>query len=80
MYVAYVDFRKAFDSVRHYGLLAAVRKEGVSGQFAGTIRDTYNSMFSCVRVNGELTDVFDCPNGVRQGCVLRPTLFCLFIN
>ena len=40
----------------------------------------HNSLLSCIRVNGELADLFDCPNGVRQGCVLSPTLFCLFIN
>ena len=61
MYVAFVDFRKAFDSVRHYDLLAALRKEVVSGKCAGDIRAMYNSLLSCVRVNGELTDFFDCP-------------------
>ena len=55
MYVAFADFRKAFDSVRHYYLLAAVRKEGVPGKFAGAIRAMYYSMLSCVSVNGELT-------------------------
>jgi hypothetical protein len=80
MYVAFVDFRKAFDSVKHYELLATMRKEGVSEKFAGAIKAMYNSLLSCVRVSNEYTDFFDCPNGVRQGCVLSPTLFCLFIN
>ena len=59
MYVAFVDFRKAFDSVRHYDLLAAIRKEGVSGKFAGAVRDMNNSLLSWVRVNDDLTDLFD---------------------
>ena len=40
----------------------------------------YNSLLSCVRVKNEYTDFFECPDGVRQECVLSPTLFCLFIN
>ena len=40
----------------------------------------YESLVSCVRVNNELSDIFECPVGVRQGCVLSPTLFSLFIN
>ena len=80
MYVACVDFREAFDSVRHCELLEAIRKEGVSGKFAGAKRAMYSSLLSCVRMENEYTDFFECPNGVRQGCVLSPTLFCLFIN
>ena len=80
MYVAFVDFRKAFDSVRHRTLLETLQKEGVSGKFAGAIKATYSSLISCVRVKNEYTDFFECPNGVRQGCVLSPALFCLFIK
>ena len=80
MYVAFVDFRKAIDSVRHCELLEAIRKEGVSGKFAGAIRAMYSSLLSCVRMKNEYADFFECPNGVRQGCVLSPTLSCLFIN
>ena len=50
MYVAFVDFRKAFDSVRHCKLLEILQREGVSGKFAGAIKAMYNSLLSCVRV------------------------------
>ena len=44
MYAAFVDFRKAFDSVRHCD---TIRKEGVSGKFAGSIKAMYISLLSC---------------------------------
>ena len=80
MYVAFVDFRKAIDSVRHCELLEAIRIEGVSGNFAGAIRAMYSSLLFCFRMKNEYTDFFECLNDVRQGCVLSPTLFCLLIN
>lgn len=80
VYIAFVDFKKAFDSVNHEKLLEAVYKEGVRGKFFGALKVMYESLVSCVRVNHELSDIFECPVGVRQGCVLSPTLFSLFIN
>ena len=80
LYVAFVDFKKAFDSVHHDKLLQAMQKEGVQGKFFASIKSMYDSLLSCVRANGEYSDFFDCPVGVRQGCVLSPTIFSLFIN
>ena len=80
LYVAFVDFKKAFDSVRHEKLLECIRNHGVKGKFFCTLRAIYSSLLSCVRVNGEYSQFFECPVGVRQGCVLSPTLFSLFIN
>ena len=80
IYVAFIDFRKAFDSVNHEILLTAVYSKGVKGKFFGALKVMYESLVSCVRVNNELSDVFECPIGVRQGCVMSPTLFSLFIN
>ena len=40
----------------------------------------YDSVQSAVLVNGELTDFFEVLTGVRQGCVLSPILYTLFIE
>ena len=35
---------------------------------------------ACVKVNGEYTDEFNCPAGLKQGCLLSPMIFSIFIN
>jgi hypothetical protein len=80
VYVAFIDFKKAFDKVDHAKLLDTLHKEGIKGKFFCAIQSMYDSLMACVRANGELSDFFDCPTGVRQGCVLSPALFSLFIN
>ncbi len=42
------------------------------------IRSIYESVHARVKIH--LSDVFDCPLGVHQGCILSPLLFGLFIN
>ena len=53
---------------------------GVDGKMMLTIRSMYNSVKSSVVVNARLTAWFDINIGLRQGCVLSPLLFLIFIN
>ena len=80
LYVAFVDFKKAFDSVRHDKLIECIRSHGIKGKFFVSLIAMYESLLSCIRTNGQLSEFFECPVGVRQGCVLSPTLFSMFIN
>ena len=40
----------------------------------------YAQVKSCVRAKSGLTDLFQYKLGVRQGCILSPILFALFLN
>ena len=80
-YVAFVDLTKAFDKVRHESLLSTLKEHGIHGRFLGAIRSMYTSLQACVRdANGNVSELFPCPTGVRQGCILSPTLFSMLIN
>ena len=57
-----------------------VADEGVKGKMWRVLRSIYETVESCVRVEGSLTDWFPINTGVRQGCVLSPLLYALFIN
>ena len=80
LYVAFVDLRKAFDSVHHDKLLQAMQQDGFQGKVFASGKSMYDSLLSCVRANSESSEFFDCPVGVHQGCVLSPTIFSLVIN
>ena len=61
-------------------LLRTLCKRGVSSTFVNAIKAIYQKVFSCVRMSSEFTDMFECPQGMRQACVLIPTLFSIIIN
>ena len=40
----------------------------------------YSKLRSYVKVNGGITNYFNCTIGTRQGCITSPKIFSLFIN
>jgi hypothetical protein len=80
VYVCFIDFKKAFDTVNRSILWNVLRKAGVGGKMLKILQSMYSNVRSCVRCTDGLTDYFECPIGVRQGCVLSPTLFSFLIN
>ena len=76
----FVDFRKVFDKVDHCLLWTKLLNYGIDGKFMRLIRSMYNKMKSCVRYKFGVTEVFKLRKGVRQGCLLSPLLFALFLN
>ena len=72
---AYVDFKKAFDSVHRETLWELLRLRGVPNEILRLIRALYTDTESAVRWGGDTSDSFPVSTGVRQGCVLAPSLF-----
>lgn len=80
MYLAALDIRKAFDSVKHDKLFDCLLKQGVPLILVDVLRNWYSKLFVNVRWGGSQSSFFDVCNGVRQGSVLSPCLFNIFVN
>lgn len=78
--VAYVDLKAAFDSVDRPSLWKILKIRGVPDKVTRLIQELYNDTQSCVRIGADMTDWFSLNSGVRQGCVLAPTLFSTTID
>ena len=79
-FLAFIDYKKAFDSVERNLLLYKLAKTGINGRMYQAISSLYSNPRSHVVLNEYETDYFDCPIGVKQGDCLSPTLFAIFIN
>ena len=81
LHTCFVDFRKAFETVRHEELFYKLRTIGISDLFYNVIKNMYRNIELCVKANSNsLTDNFNSSVGVRQGDNLSPNLFNLFVN
>ena len=69
-YACFVDFKKAFDTINRSMLWNVLRKAGVGGKNLNILQSMYKIVKSCVRCPESLTDFYDCPMGVRQGCLV----------
>ena len=79
-FVTYVDFSKAFDTVQHPILWNILLRPGVKGRMIKILNNMRSTVKACVRGGSSCTEYFDCLQGLKQGRLLSPTLFSLFIN
>ena len=79
-YVLFIDFTKAFDTIPHNLLWYKLIKSGVHGKLLKVLNSMYSNLKSCVRTRSGLTEYFQCTVGTRQGCMLSPFLFTLYIS
>ena len=80
IYACFVDFRKAFDSVWHQGLFYKLLKNKIGGLFYDLIKNMYSNTKCAIKISNNRTPFFQYKKGVRQGCILSPILFNLYIN
>ena len=80
VYACFVDFRKDFDSVWHDGLLYKLLQIGVGGCFYKLIQNLYSNSSCALKIGTSQTKSFRYSRGVRQGCILSPLLFNLYVN
>ena len=83
-FACFIDIRKAYDTVWHDGLKLRLQEtSGCTGHnVSRDLQLVCSGGESTIRLGGELgyTDFFPIETGVRQGCILSPILYSIFIN
>nr|VZI10071.1 unnamed protein product [Spirometra erinaceieuropaei] len=80
LYSIIVDLKKALDTVNREGLWKIMQKFGCPERFTQMLRQLHDGMMARVTDNGAVSEAFAVTNGVKQGCVLAPTLFSLMFS
>ncbi|GAA6085372.1 RNA-directed DNA polymerase from mobile element jockey-like [Tachysurus ichikawai] len=78
LYIAFIDLAKAFDLISRSGLFRLLQKVGCPPRLLAIIRSFHENMHSTVCFNSATSEAFPVSKGVKQGCVLAPTLFAIF--
>ncbi|KAK2154261.1 hypothetical protein NP493_2203g00012 [Ridgeia piscesae] len=80
LYHVFIDFKKAFDRVWHAALWATMWHFNINANLIRMIQNLYEKATSAVYLNNRIGDWFRITIGVRQGCVLSPTLYNIFLE
>ena len=79
LYMCFVDLQKAYDSVDRDLPWKVLARAGVPEEIIAVVRQFHDGMQAQVRMDdGELSDLFEVTQRLRQGCVLSPLLFNIF--
>ena len=76
LYHVFIDFKKAFYRVWHEALWATIRKYNINASITRAI----DKAQSAIMFSGSTVEWFRTTVGVRQGCLLSPTLFNIFLE
>lgn len=80
LYLAFIDFEKAFDSLQRSVIWKVLREYGVPIKLLNIIKETYDGYECQVVHQNKLTDPFSVQTGVKQGCLLSPILFLMVLD
>nr|KAG5707948.1 hypothetical protein BaRGS_031679 [Batillaria attramentaria] len=81
LYISFIDYEKAFDSVDREVLWKLLRQGyGVPGKIISLIWCTYQDTSRRIAHTSQLSESFEVKTGVHQECLLSPFLFLLVID
>ena len=79
LYVAFIDLSKAFNLVCRDGLSKILAKIGCPPTLLSIVKSFHDDMKGKVLYDGATSNPFNILSGMKQGCVLAPTLFGIFL-
>jgi hypothetical protein len=81
VYCCLIDASKAFDRIRQDELFRILQNRGVSACLRNSLLiNCYSHQEMTARWNGAQTEPFGALNGVKQGGIFSPILFCCYMD
>ncbi|CAI9728353.1 Hypothetical predicted protein [Octopus vulgaris] len=78
LYMCFIDYSKAFDSIDHDKLWKCLEEMGTPLHHVQLIRSLYQNQEATVWTPYGDTDWFEIGKGTRQGCILSPAAFNMY--
>ncbi|CAM4977713.1 unnamed protein product [Rotaria socialis] len=80
LYNCFIDFQKAFDTIKHKIIWAVLRSYGVENKLVILLQQIYEKPQSAVRIGTDIGEWFQTSLGTRQGDPLSPLLFIAYLE
>ncbi|KAL7726621.1 hypothetical protein ACLKA6_010486 [Drosophila palustris] len=80
LYLLFIDFKKAFDTVKRAAIWQALARKGVPDNIIAIIKAMYENAELSVLHKGKISAPFQTRTGVKQGCPLSPLLFNMVVD
>ena len=79
LYVAFIDFQKAYDFIPREALFFKMLHAHMNGPVLRVLYNMYKYVYSVVQLGLSQLEVISQMVGLRQGCILSPCLFSFYI-
>uniref|UniRef100_A0A8D8LZ42 Craniofacial development protein 2 n=3 Tax=Cacopsylla melanoneura TaxID=428564 RepID=A0A8D8LZ42_9HEMI len=78
IHLAFIDYKKAFDNVNHAKLIEILEKINIPKADIRLIQTLYWNQKGSVKTSSGTSESFSIQKGVRQGCLISPSLFNIY--
>ena len=80
LFVAFIDFKKAYDTVNRTTLLERLNSTGISNKLLINLKAMYSNINYMIKTSNNILKPLPSNLGLKQGCPLSPLLFNIYIN